>query len=220
MAYEQYEDTPLTNFPCSEDNWSRMSDLSVSLLAVAKKYSELYNTGNIDSANALLEQNPDLKSALFTPHRWNQIRDAIIALERFFLKDVDNMITKVAQNTIGINDNAVGDEANTNTYSATKINEKINNLQNQFTQVRQITLSAIGWSDSAPYSQKVTLDDIKSSYSPLISIDDSQSKADKKSQLKQLNKYVDRVETYDGYLLFQCDERIPTIDINLLVKGA
>lgn len=216
MAYVQYEDTPLSNFPAAEDNWARMSNLSVTLLSAAKQYSDLYNNGNIDSANALLEQYPDLKAALFTPERWNQIRDAIIALERFFLEDVDAMITKVVQNTIGINDNAVGDEAATNTYSAAKINEKID----QFSKVRKITLSASGWSNTAPYTQQVTVETIKSTHSPLISIDDSQSKTDKKAQLKQLNKHVDHVESYDDYLLFHCDESIPTIDINLLVKGA
>lgn len=216
MAYEQYEDTPLSNFPAAEDNWARMSNLSVALLAVAKQYSDLYSTGNNDSANALLNQHPDLKQALFTPDRWNQLRDAIIALERFFLEDVEDMITDLAQSTIGINDNVDGEEASTNSYSAAKINE----LVGQFYAVRPITLTVAGWQGAGPYTQRIDLADVKSSHSPLVYIDDAQTKAERKVQLKQLNKHVDRVHSYDGYLLFECTSSVPTVDLKLVVKGA
>ncbi|MGL5434287.1 MAG: hypothetical protein ACRDBO_02650 [Lachnospiraceae bacterium] len=212
MAYEQYEDTPLSSFPAAEDNWARMSNLSVGLLSVAKQYSDLYNNGNIDSANALLERYPDLKLALFTPDRWNQIRDAIIALERFFLEDVESMITEVAQNAVGINDAAEGSDASTNAYSAAKVNALIS-------EVRPITLTVSGWSSTAPYTQRINLADIRCGHSPLAFIDDAQTKAVRKIQLTQLNKHVDRFHTYDGYLLFECDSSIPTININLVVKG-
>ncbi len=215
MAYEKYVDTPLSNFPEQEDNWSRMSNLSVSLLSVAKQYSDLYNNGNIDSANALLEQYPDLKLALFTPERWNQIRDGIIALERFFLEDVESMITEVAQKTVGINDDAEDDDAVTNAYSAAKVNELIG----QFSEVRSITLTVAGWSTSAPYTQRIDLDNLKNTHTPLISVDDSQSKAARKAQLKQLSKHIDRVHSHDGYLVFECDETKPTSDLILSVKG-
>ncbi len=215
MAYEKYIDTPLSNFPEQEDNWSRMSNLSVSLLSVAKQYSDLYNTGDINAANELLEQYPDLKSALFTPERWNQIRDAIIALQRFFLEDVESMIVEVANNTVGIDDEATGLTENTNAYSVAKVNE----LLLEFSEMHQVTLPVSGWSASTPYTQRVDLEWLKDEHSPLIAIDDSQPKATQKAQSKQFFKHVARAHTNDGYLIFECETSKPTIDLVLSIKG-
>lgn len=224
MAYEQYEDTPLSNFPAAEDNWSRMSNVSVGLLAIAKEYSDLYTNGNIDSANALLAKHPQLRQALFTPERWNQLRDAIIALQRFFLEDVESMITEVARSTVGINDAAAGEDAQLNAYSVAKVNEIINGLNNELTnrysQVRTVTLAAAGWSATAPFTQRINLAGVRSTDSPLAFINDAQTKAARKAQLKQLNKHVDRLHTYNGYVVFECDSSRPTINLNLVVKGA
>jgi len=221
MAYERYADTPLTNFPSKEDNWSRMSDLSVALLTVARQYSELYNNGNLDSANALLKKYPELKDALFTPERWNQIRDAVIALERFFLKDVDTMITEVAKNTIGINDNATGSNANTNTYSATKINEKINDLKNHFTQAQRVTIFLSGWSTTAPYTQTVTLSGVKET--DTLDIDMYFDTTDTAANIKLMKKSyscLDKVIPSNNTLKLYAYNKKPISDFTIKVKGA
>ena len=65
MVMAKFEDLPLTNFPDSEDNWARMQDITASLLTIALQYNALWDAGDIDAANTLLENNPKLKSTIF-----------------------------------------------------------------------------------------------------------------------------------------------------------
>ena len=83
----KYEDLPLTNFPDTADNWARMSDLTASLITVALQYNNLWDSGDIDGANALLNSNPTLKNTIFNADKWNKLRDAVISLERYYLND-------------------------------------------------------------------------------------------------------------------------------------
>ena len=116
-----YEDTPLTNFPDAEDNWARMSDITATLLPVALQYNSLWENGQIDEANALLDANPNLKQTIFNADKWNKLRDAVIAIERYYLNDVTDFINHVAQQAIGIDDNPSEEDKNT-----TKISTKLN----------------------------------------------------------------------------------------------
>jgi len=212
----KYDDLPLTNFPESEDNWSRMSDLSASLLAVAKQYEDLYSAGDITSANNLLNQYPDLKDALFTPERWNELRDAIISLERFFLTDVDAMITHVTQATIGINNNATGADANTNAYSVAKINE----LLNAITTVRTATFTATGWTSTLPYMQTVNVAGVTASDRSVIGIyiPDGTSAENTKLKEKAFNR-VTKVIAGDGTMTAYCYAKKPAVEFQIQVKG-
>lgn len=126
----KYEDTPLTNFPAAEDNWKRMSDITSTLLPVALQYNTLWDLGKIDEANALLKSYPALIDTIFNADKWNKLRDAIIAIERYYLNDVTEFIKHVAQSAIGINDNPEEENKTVVTYSALKIDELLAELRN------------------------------------------------------------------------------------------
>ena len=212
----KYNDLPLTNFPESEDNWARMSDLSASLLAVAKQYENLYGAGDITSANNLLNQYPDLKDALFTPERWNELRDAIISLERFFLTDVDAMITHVTQATIGIDNNATGSDANINAYSVAKVNELLSTI----TTVKTATFTAAGWTSTLPYMQTVNVAGVTSSDRAVISIYIPIGTTVDNVRLQ--NKAYGRIDIIDsgnGTVTAYCCSKKPAVNFQIQIKG-
>lgn len=62
---ERYVDTPLTNFPVSEDNIDRMSDITSDLMPIVIQYNQYIQSGNITEANNLLKSNPRLMSCFF-----------------------------------------------------------------------------------------------------------------------------------------------------------
>lgn len=135
MAYvveqitEGYEDTPLTKFPVSEDTFPRMSDVSVTLLPIVLQYNQYISSGNKAAADQLIVNNPDLYNCLHDAEKWNMIRDAMIAMQRFLLNKVDEFYTEVVQNAAGINDNPTTEQASTVAYSAEKVDSMISDVQ-------------------------------------------------------------------------------------------
>lgn len=143
MAYEIEQisegnvDTPLTNFPVGEDTFPRMSDVSVTLLPLVLQYNNYYQNGQLALAQQLLAANPELDACLHNAEKWNMIRDAIIAMQRFLLNQVDSLYNEVAQNAIGVNDNPTAEQMSVVSYSAAKVdsliadvNEQISNVDN------------------------------------------------------------------------------------------
>lgn len=141
MAYivetitEGYEDTPLTKFPTSEDTFPRMSDVSVTLLPVVLQYNQYISSGNKTAADQLLENNPDLYNCLHDAEKWNMIRDALIAMQRFLLNKVDEFYMEVVQNAAGINDAPTEEQASTVSYSASKVDSLITDINNQINNI-------------------------------------------------------------------------------------
>lgn len=87
-----YTDLTETQFPDQVDNLSRMSDLTASDLTLVNQYYAYYNAGNLASAAQLLTDNPSLINKLFNAAKFNILRDALIALQRFYLSDVQTYI--------------------------------------------------------------------------------------------------------------------------------
>lgn len=220
----KYEDTPLTNFPDAEDNWARMSDVTATLLSAALQYNTLWEEGKIDEANDLLDANPALKNTIFNADKWNKLRDAIIAVERYYLNDVQDFIEETAQSAIGINDNPEEEDKTLVSYSASKVDELINNtttnITTKLTTVKTATISSSGWSSSAPYTQTVSVSGITSNDKPIISIyiGDGQNS----STVKLMNKAyscVDRVTTGSGNVTLYCYNKKPTTTFSIALKG-
>lgn len=95
-------------------------------------------------------------------------------------------------------------------------NTEINKLETQ----NILSLSANGWSSSAPYTQTVNLARITSSDTPIISMGTPStiSSANYKA-MKKAYGYIDRVVSNNGSLTFYCYNKKPTVQIRVLVKG-
>ena len=87
--------------------------------------------------------------------------------------------------------------------------------------VRSATLSASGWSSSAPYTQAVSISDITATDQPTISA--GAPATINAANYKALNKafgMIDRAVTSAGKITFYCYSKKPTVDIPILIKGA
>ena len=216
----KYEDTPLTNFPDSEDNWARMSDVTATLLSAALQYNEYWENGEIDAANDLLDENPNLKNTIFNADKWNKLRDAIIAIERYYLNDVTNFIEETAQSAIGINDNPNEEDKTVVSYSASKTDQLINNLNTKLTTVKTVVINSSGWSSNSPYTQTVNVSDITSNDKPIISIYIGEGQ--NASTVKLMNKAyacIDRVVSGNGSVTLYCYNKKPTVNFTIALKG-
>lgn len=209
-----YEDTPLTNFPDAEDNWARMSDITATLLPVALQYNSLWEAGQIDEANALLDANPNLLNTIFNADKWNKLRDAVIAIERYYLNDVTEFITHVAQSAIGINDNPAEEDKAVVAYSAKKIDN--------FEKVITVTFLATGWTGgSAPYEQTINVEGITAEDEPMLAKyrEGEFDVATAKAYNKAFGMLADGEGiTGDGTITWKTIKK-PAIDITIALKG-
>lgn len=89
-----YTDLTETQFPDQIDELSRMSDLSSSDIPAVNEYYAYYNAGNLTAAAEMLANNPSLLSKLFNAAKFNVLRDALIALQRYYKMDVQTFIEK------------------------------------------------------------------------------------------------------------------------------
>lgn len=122
---EPYIDLQLTNFPVSEDYVIRKSDVDVVIMPVVQQYNKYFATGNLAACNALKESNPNILKYIFTADDFNWAMDAIIAIQRYYLEDVQEFINAVAQNTVGIENNPTEEQMDLVTYSAKRIQEMV-----------------------------------------------------------------------------------------------
>jgi len=117
MSYPEY---PHSKFPGVICDLPNMQDASATLRPIIDRYNEAWLNNDTDTMIELKEQYPNLMKSLFNADKFNALLDGVKATQKFFMEEVDEMVHTVAQNTVGINDNAVGDEKRTNAYSAEK----------------------------------------------------------------------------------------------------
>lgn len=117
MAYEEY---PHSQFPDAIDNFDNMQDITAALVDAMVSYQTAIANKDFATAANVITNNPDLLKVLINADRINSLQDAIKAIEKYYKDDVGNMVTHIAQNTIGINDKATGNDKKTNAYSAEK----------------------------------------------------------------------------------------------------
>ncbi len=222
---ERYVDTPLTNFPVGEDTLNRMSDVNAITLPLVKQYETYLANDNINAANQLLAANPSLNECLFNATKFNTIRDAIIAMERFCLEDIDWLVTEVAKNTIGINDDPDEEQAGLVAYSAEKVDSLITEVKtiiDNNEKIIPVTFTVSGWTgDEAPYIQTVSVESITENDEPtLIKYRDGDFVVD---NVKAYNKAFGIIAngegtTGNGTLTWKCLKK-PAIDITVGLKG-
>lgn len=220
---DKYEDLPLTQFPLSEDNWNRMTDVNLVLMPLVIKHNEYYAAGNLEACNKLIADNPGLLDCFFNAQKWNELRDAILALERYYLEEVQKFIYAVAQNALGINDNPTDEQLQTTAYSTGYINTVVTSITTQINTIHNksiITLLASDWSESAPYAQRVAVSGMKETDEPGIFAWTPKTLTAEASKLqRKMAALITAGETEEGYITLYCGYKKPTEDFQVIIKG-
>lgn len=117
MSYPEY---PHSKFPEAICDLPNMQDATSTLRPIIDQYNEAWLNNDTDKMIELKEQYPNLMKSLFNAEKFNVLLDGVKATQKFFMEEVDTMVHTVAQNTVGINDLATGEDKRTNAYSALK----------------------------------------------------------------------------------------------------
>lgn len=90
-----YPDLDFTNYPGTLDDFTLKSNITNTTDAqlVAQIQASILS-GDFANASAILNANPQLNGKIFSAADYNQIRDAILALERFYNSDIKNYISE------------------------------------------------------------------------------------------------------------------------------
>lgn len=127
---------------------------------------------------------------------------------------------KVSKKQLGLEkvDNTSDMEKPVSTAQAAEINKAINLAREKATtKTFKGTLLASGWSDSAPFTQTVTIEGMLSTDYPFVDIDLSETE-DAKSVIEAWN-LVGRVTVEsDNTIIGYCYEEAPAVDIPIVFK--
>lgn len=129
MAAEStYSDLAYTNYPVREDTHHRMTDVSASTVEYVKLFEYYYNQNDFARCKELLINHPELTNCMFDADKYNQLRDAVIALERYYLDSVESNLSNIKEYINMTLNNDLSQKFNIN-YEVS--NNFINNWQRQ-----------------------------------------------------------------------------------------
>lgn len=131
----RYTDLPHTLFPQASDDEAGhplMSNISGSLFAAAKTYSAKIAEGDAFGAQTVLQNNPGLVDTMFTAEKYNWMRDAIIAMQKYYVYDVEKMMEGLVGLEVHLDDNETQGNLNTYGYSIAKIKSIVNGTKYYF----------------------------------------------------------------------------------------
>lgn len=112
---ELYPDL-ISTFPEAIDSIDNFVDITITTLPLAQQYYAKYNAGDIIGANKILEDNPQLKYSQINASTLNPIVDAIKAIERFYMSDVQQYLVEIVKYKGEWNSNAKYVKYNTVNY--------------------------------------------------------------------------------------------------------
>lgn len=94
-------------------------------------------------------------------------------------------------------------------------------LQDYFKKVRVVQLRASAFSSTAPYTARIEVAGLKASDTPIIShkLQDNLTDIGTIKACWKAYSCIDKIETYDGYMLVKSFRKKPIQDIWLSVKG-
>lgn len=109
----------------------------------------------------------------------------------------------------------------TDNYNVEDFNSNFTKLDKAVSSTRQIQVTASRFSAQGPYTQRIDVAGIKSTDVPEISllIPDGITDSARVKAIKKAWSCVDRIDTYDGYIVISCFVKKPETDILLLMKG-
>ncbi|RFZ79848.1 hypothetical protein DS742_05145 [Lacrimispora amygdalina] len=93
-------------------------------------------------------------------------------------------------------------------------------VQEQHEQLIEISIPASGWSNTAPYSQRVAVAGIKATENPVLSTCTPKNLEPATVKLRRkMTGMITDGETEDGYVTFYCGEKKPTEDFCVYLRG-
>lgn len=102
MPNDLYNDLPLTNFPSSVDQFMTFLNIVASDGPLIAQYQAAMESGNQTQANQILAQIPQGTQKIITATTLNQLSQAVLAIERFFLTDIEPYIQNQQQSWLTI----------------------------------------------------------------------------------------------------------------------
>lgn len=93
----QYPDLTLTNFPNSLDQFTTWLNIVATDGPLIAQYQSAMEAGNTTQANQILEQIPQGTQKIITAVSLNTLSQAMLALERFYLTDIEPYISNLQQ---------------------------------------------------------------------------------------------------------------------------
>lgn len=226
MAYneitQRYDEYPRSSFPGNVDDFVNKQDPSVAMQPILAQYQAAWDNMDITTINNIRERYPDINKYIPNANDFNQMFDGLKAVQKFFKDDVKEYVDKAGQYSVGINDNPTDDEKTTAAYSANKVDNLINELNDKYHTIREITLLSSGWSTTYPYTQTVSVNGVTSKDDIKV-IGTVHADGNTQSQDKAIDKAA-------GYLMYVGDgvsngsitfkaKKIPEIDITVITEG-
>ena len=106
-------------------------------------------------------------------------------------------------------------------YNVEDFNSNFAKIDKAIGNTRQIHVMASRFTTQGPYTQRIDVAGIKSTDVPEISllIPDGVTDSARVKAIKKAWSCVDRIDTYDGYIVISCFVKRPETDILLLMKG-
>lgn len=102
MPNDLYNDLPLTNFPSSVDQFMTFLNIVASDGPLIAQYQAAMEAGNQTQANQILAQIPQGTQKIITAVTLNQLSQSILAIERFFLTDIEPYIETQQQSWLSV----------------------------------------------------------------------------------------------------------------------
>lgn len=92
---------------------------------------------------------------------------------------------------------------------------------NTFSKTTEVWMRVEGFTKTAPYTLKIDIPEMKSTYTPIIShlLKDGVTDAEAIKGAWKSYDCIDRVDTFDGYIIVSCFVKRPKQDVLLGVKG-
>ena len=106
-------------------------------------------------------------------------------------------------------------------YNVEDFNSNFARIDKVIGNTKQIQVQASRFTTQGPYTQRIDVEGIKSTDVPEISllIPDGVMDSARVKAIKKAWSCVDRIDTYDGYIVISCFVKKPETDILLLIKG-
>lgn len=186
------------------------------LLTKANQYSSAVSSNNASGAQAVLDSYPELANVIFNADKYNWMRDAILAIQKYYKDDVQAMIEDIANHAVGLDDDNSEGAPSENGYSITKIMSLIRGTSKPVdSSATPNMLKSSQWGSSVPHTYQIAISGITADDNIDVSLDPSataeQAKAWSKAMVMSASQAANQI-TLNAY------GKTPTVNIPILIR--